>query len=189
MPDIQLTSDVQQKKDNIALLAERSGVQAADCYQCGKCTAGCPAAFAMDKTPNQIMRLVQLGLLDEAAKTQTIWVCASCDTCTTRCPRDVDIANVMEILRLISKEKGYKTNKKMDTFHNLFLTFVERFGRVYEPGLIMGYNLMTIDPIKDIQFAPTMLLKGKVSPIPDLIKGRKEVKKIFENVREREGVK
>lgn len=189
MPDIQLTADQDQKKDNIALLAEKSGVQAADCYQCGKCTAGCPAVFAMDRTPNQIMRLVQLGLLEEALKSKTIWMCASCDTCTTRCPRDVDIAGVMETLNIMAKAKGYIGNKKMDTFNDLFLFFVERYGRVFEAGLIMGYNLKTMDPFKDVQFGPAMLLKGKVSPLPHTIKNRNDVKKIFENVRKREGVK
>ncbi|SMB96485.1 heterodisulfide reductase subunit C [Desulfonispora thiosulfatigenes DSM 11270] len=189
MSNIQLTSGLEQKKENISLLAKHSGVQASDCYQCGKCTAGCPAAFAMDKTPNQIMRLVQLGLLEEALKSKTIWVCASCSTCSTRCPRNVDIANVMETLRIMAKEKGYITNKNMNIFHDVFLNSVERYGRVHEVGLILGYNLKTMNPLKDAQFGPAMFLKGKISPLPHSINGKNEVKKIFENARKRGGVK
>ena len=76
------------------------------CYQCGMCSAGCPIAFAMDVLPNQIIRLVQLGLEEDIAKSKTIWLCASCLTCSVRCPRGLDLAKVMEALRLISLRKN-----------------------------------------------------------------------------------
>jgi len=62
--------------------------------------------FAMDLLPRQIMHLVQLGLEVEIAKSKTIWLCASCLTCTVRCPRGVDLAKVMEALRLITLRKN-----------------------------------------------------------------------------------
>ncbi len=71
----------------------------AQCYQCGKCSAGCPVAAEMDMLPNQVMRLAQLGQFAEILRSETIWVCASCATCTTRCPREVEIAAVMDGLR------------------------------------------------------------------------------------------
>ena len=76
------------------------------CNQCGKCSAGCPISFAMDLLPNQIIRLVQLGLEKEIANSKTIWLCASCLTCTVRCPRGVDLDRVMEALRLITLRKN-----------------------------------------------------------------------------------
>lgn len=76
------------------------------CYQCGKCSAGCPMAFAMDLLPSQIIRLAQLGLEDDIAKANTIWICASCITCSVRCPKGVDLARVMEALRLITSRKN-----------------------------------------------------------------------------------
>lgn len=187
MEKIQLTSDLESKQENIALLDKKAGAQVENCYQCGKCTAGCPATFAMDKMPNQIMRLVQLGLLDEALKSKTIWVCATCNTCSTRCPRNVDIASVMETLRIMAKEKGYINQKKMDVFNDVFLKSVEKYGRVHEAGLVLGYNLQTMQLFKDAQFGMPMLSKGKLSPLPHSIKGKDEVKRIFENVRKRGG--
>lgn len=171
----------------LAEVNQESGVRAEKCYQCGKCTAGCPVAFAMDKTPREIMRLVQLGLIDEALKTQTIWICASCDTCSTRCPREVDIARVMESLRIVAKRKGYVAEKNMNLFHDLFLKLVESNGRVYELGLILGFNIFSLQPLKDAHFGPGMFLKGKMSPLPHTIKDNGEVKKIFANVRKRGG--
>ncbi len=87
-------------------VSELSGQNLNLCYQCGKCSAGCPMSFAMDFLPNQIMRLVQLGLEEDISNSKTIWLCASCLTCTVRCPKGVDISRVMEALRLITLRKN-----------------------------------------------------------------------------------
>ncbi len=89
-----------------ARVSELSGQDLNLCYQCGKCSAGCPMSFAMDLLPNQVMRLVQLGLDEDIAGCKTIWLCASCLACTVRCPKGVDIARVMEALRLLSLRKN-----------------------------------------------------------------------------------
>ncbi|MFQ5924925.1 MAG: 4Fe-4S dicluster domain-containing protein [Dehalococcoidia bacterium] len=85
---------------------EISGQSLASCYQCGKCSAGCHMSFAIDLLPNQIIRLVQLGLEEDIANSRTIWLCSSCLTCSVRCPRGVDIARIMEALRLITLRKN-----------------------------------------------------------------------------------
>jgi len=83
-----------------------SGQSLLACNQCGKCSAGCPMSFAMDSLPNQIIRLAQLGLEEDIAHSKTVWICASCLTCTVRCPRGVDLGRVMEALRLITLRKN-----------------------------------------------------------------------------------
>jgi len=87
-------------------IGEISGQNSFSCYQCGLCSTGCPASVAMDVAPNRIMRLVQLGLEGEIANSGTIWLCASCLTCSVRCPRGIDLARVMEALRLTSLRKN-----------------------------------------------------------------------------------
>lgn len=86
----------------VAKVQEVSGQDLLACYQCGKCSAGCPMAPSMDILPNQIIRLAQLGLEEDIARSKAVWVCASCLTCTVRCPRGVDISAVMEALRLLT---------------------------------------------------------------------------------------
>jgi len=79
-----------------------SGQDLLQCYQCGKCSAGCPVAFEMDILPSHVIRLAQLGQEEALSKVNSYWYCASCQTCTVRCPRGVDIAKIMEALRLVT---------------------------------------------------------------------------------------
>lgn len=95
---------VSQKKINdeiIAKIEEISGQDVRKCFQCGKCTAGCPSIESMDIMPNQIMKLLQMGEKDEVLNSKTIWVCDSCFTCESRCPKGLDIAKVMEAVRQV----------------------------------------------------------------------------------------
>ncbi|MFH2070158.1 MAG: 4Fe-4S dicluster domain-containing protein [Elusimicrobiota bacterium] len=78
-----------------------SGQNLYRCYQCGKCSAGCPVVEEMDILPNQIIRLAQIGRAEKALNSKTIWLCASCYTCDVRCPKGIDISRIMEALRQI----------------------------------------------------------------------------------------
>jgi heterodisulfide reductase subunit C len=84
---------------------ELSGQSLLACYQCGKCSAGCPAVSQMDILPNQVIRYAQLGLKDELLDSKSIWVCASCISCNSRCPKGIKIVEVMEALRQILLRK------------------------------------------------------------------------------------
>src|SRR3990172_5471493 len=93
--------------ENMVQLIQRElGENVMLCYQCKKCTAGCPLAEEMDLAPNQIMRALQFNRADKVFSSKTIWLCASCKTCTTRCPNDIDITRVMDFLKSMALEKG-----------------------------------------------------------------------------------
>ena len=98
-----------------------SGQNVLACYQCGKCSAGCPMISLMDLLPNQIIRLVQLGQFDDVLNSKTIWLCASCFSCTTRCPKGVDLAKIMEALRLLllRKSTNYVELSELDIDENI----------------------------------------------------------------------
>jgi len=82
-------------------ISEISGANLFKCYQCGKCSAGCPMAESMDILPNQIVRLAQLGQWDEIQNSNTPWICAACLACSVRCPRGIQIAEAIEAVRQI----------------------------------------------------------------------------------------
>lgn len=94
----------QTRGEFVKRVEEISGQDLLACNQCGKCSAGCPAVMAMDLLPNQVIRLVQLGL-EEALASETIWLCASCLTCLSRCPKGVDLPRIMEALRQLALRK------------------------------------------------------------------------------------
>ncbi len=159
----------------------QSGETIAACYQCEKCTNGCPLAFAMDIVPHKLMRSVHLGLKDEVLSSDTIWVCASCETCTTRCPNGIDIAHVMDSLRQISQSEGIKASQaQVPIFHRAFLASVKRFGRVHEGEMAAVYALRT-GGLKRLMgmggMGLDMFKKGQIKILPN--RPNKQVRDIF----------
>jgi heterodisulfide reductase subunit B len=144
------------------VIQEETGQNVFLCYQCVKCTSGCPLGAHFDLMPNQVMRSVQLN--DERVlKSKTIWLCASCETCTTRCPQGLDIAGVMDGLRIESKERGVPPAlPEVDKFARLFLADVKLMGRLHEVGLMGGMNMVTGHPFKDMDLAVEMLKRNKL---------------------------
>ena len=83
----------------VAQIEKISGQNLLACYQCGKCSAGCPMAAHMDVLPNQLIRMAQLGMKERVLAARSIWICVSCLTCNSRCPKNVKIAEIIEALR------------------------------------------------------------------------------------------
>jgi heterodisulfide reductase subunit C len=134
----------------------------------------------MDIPPHQVMRAVQMGMRDTVLSSSTIWICAACETCSTRCPQDADPAGVIDALRRIAYANGIKTPEAdVPLFHRIFLSTVRQFGRVFEAGMIGFYNLFSGHYTKDLGLAPKMLLKGKLSLVPSMHGDRKVLKEMF----------
>ncbi len=160
-----------------------SGQKINRCYQCGKCTAGCPAAYTMDMGPRRIMRGIQLGLREEVLDSTSIWVCLACQTCSARCPLEIDIARVMETLHhLAETEHRVPGDKDVAIFHRLFLQEIKQRGHVHELGLGAAFNIQSGHLFLNFDLLPGMFLKKRLPLLPARTKGASQIKAIFERV-------
>ena len=147
-------------------LAANTDVNA--CFQCRKCTSGCPVAYAMDYTPAQIMHAVRLGLKDLVLTSSTIWLCAACETCVARCPQGVDIVKAMDALRAMCLSDGYKPKEQaIASFYKYSLNSIQLFGRLYELGVMGRLKLATREFRKDFRLGLGLFRRGKLKVIPD----------------------
>ena len=162
-------------------ILEATGINAATCYQCGKCSAGCPMASESDLRPHGVMRLVMQDRRERALADESIWLCLTCETCSARCPNDCDPARVIDAVRELSIESGAADMPRtISAFHKAFLEQIRGNGRLHEFGMVVEYKLRSGDLMKDVTNAPGMLSRGKLSFRAERIEGVDEMKRIFE---------
>jgi len=169
-------------------VSEKSNAHLERCYQCVACSSGCPSAYQMDYPPHQLLRMVQLGLKDRVLNSNTFWICLSCETCATRCPNGIEIVLVMDALREMALKEQRPNSTRLPLFHRTFLWPVKKFGKTYELGLIGVYtvrsgNIFKLKSLmKDAVLGIKMFSRGRLAFRPPGIKGKAQVKQIFERV-------
>lgn len=160
-----------------------SGVNINLCLQCRKCSNGCPAAAFTGASPSEIIRKLQLGADKEILNDEFIWVCASCETCFARCPMKINMAGVIDSLRIIaSYEKAKTPPGNMPLINRLLLGTMKSFGRTYDLGAMVLYKAGTFSYFRDAGKFPMILRKGKIALLPTTHADRKAVKQIFKNI-------
>jgi heterodisulfide reductase subunit C len=158
-----------------------TGINPATCYQCGKCSAGCPMASESDLRPHQVMRRVMYGTREQALQDESIWLCLTCETCSARCPNGCDPARVIDAVREIAIQSGQaRMPRSIGAFHTAFLEQIRTNGRLHEVGLVMDYKLKSGDLMSDVTNAPAMFARGKLNLRAEKIDGVAEIKRIFE---------
>ena len=171
-----------------SIVEEMSGVDLRTCYQCKKCTSGCPVSGLTESSPSEMIRRLLLGAGDEILDSDIIWTCASCETCFARCPMEIDTASVINALRTLALERGAAAPEgNVPLFNSAFLKTVKMFGRNYDLAMIAAYKFGTASFMKDTDKFPAMLKKGKISLLPPRGADKKRVKRIFEKVRKNRG--
>ena len=169
------------------ILKANCGESVLKCYQCGKCSAGCPLASEMDIAPSMLIRKIQTRLKvheDSVLSSYAIWLCLTCETCVSRCPKEVDLPKIMDFLREESLKRNMVNPKAKDilAFHNSFLESVKYTGRLYEVGMVGAYKLRTWHFLQDLLVAPKLFLKGKLGLLPHLIKGNLKIRNLFDRI-------
>ena len=167
------------------------GEKLKECIQCGTCSASCPTSYAMDYTPREVIAALRAGMLDRVLKSNTIWLCTSCYSCTVRCPSGVKITDMMyELKRLAIEFKLATKDEKAPVVSKLFVDLVDRNGRISEVSLVSKFILKT-NPFAFLGMIPRaskLFRRGRMPLVPHKIEGTKQLEKSAEIVSEIAGL-
>lgn len=159
------------------------------CIQCGTCTASCPAAHAMDISPRQMWRMVNLGLEDEVLHSKTMWLCSVCYQCHARCPRGIPLTETIAKLKQLAIKKRIEKYRESVIFYKAFAAVMRQYGRMREMEFMARYFMMT-NPLSALGFtnmAVTMLMRGKLNPLHEIPSfGTGRLDRLFKRVAELE---
>jgi len=173
--------------DFVRAVEKLSGQNVSACYQCGKCSGGCPVLADVELSPNRVIRMVQLGLEQEALRNELIWCCNACGTCSSRCPMGIDLARVMDALRALAEQRAIEPPRDafaVWTFYRAFLDCIRRFGRLNEVALMGGFNVNSGRLFANLKKAPWFLLKGKVNLWPHQVRRIDRLERVFRRIEE-----
>ncbi len=169
-------------------LIKRVEADTRDCYQCGNCSAGCPAAFTFDYAPNQVMRMLQVGLVDKVLDSKAVQLCVQCLTCTARCPRNINIAGIFEDLKTVATAQERDVPEHVKTFNKAFVSAIARFGRLPELYDMVTFYAGTMNPkmaLGNVGLMIPVVSRRKMPFIPHKAKGADEVSRIYKKTMER----
>ena len=148
------------------IAAAAYGEKMFSCIQCGTCSATCPVSPYMDYTPRRIIAMVREGFRDEVLNSLTIWLCASCYSCTVECPREIKITDVMYALKQEAIAQGvYPKRFPIPVLAREFFRGVEQHGRSSEGLLMVKFYLKTnpLGMLKNIPIAWRLWRTGRLS--------------------------
>ena len=157
------------------------------CIQCGTCTGSCPVSYAMDISPRELIALFRSGEMETIMKSRTIWICASCYACTTRCPSGIKITDIIYALKRTAMEKNYQSiAPQVQTLARLFISNLMTYGRLHEGTLIRKYytktNIWKLFGL--ISLGRKMLQKKRLALFPKKIKGQAALARIIKRAQE-----
>lgn len=162
-------------------VSRRSGQNFGGCFHCMACSGGCPVSDIMDYLPNQIVRMMQLGMRQEVLESKAIWICVGCYSCVSQCPNRIHIPYMMDVLREMALEEGVKIGEPdIWAFHREFLGQVNKRGRVYELEFMARYKLATLSFFKDAVAGMKMLKNGRLELLPSKVRKLDEIRNIGE---------
>ncbi len=164
-------------------MEEKSGQEISTCYQCCRCTSGCPVADRMDVLPHRLVRLVILGERERVLTSGAIWTCLQCNTCSVRCPNGIDVTRLFRTLRAGARPDGTAA-RDIRSFHRLFLESVRTTGRMNELSVILRHKALRGTLREDVTMGLRMALKGRVGLWPHRTRERGRMRELFSKAEE-----
>jgi len=156
-----------------------------DCIQCGTCSGVCPLSIYMDHTPRQIMELTRSDFKREVLTSNTIWLCASCYACTSECPRQIRITDIIYELKQRAIQEGlYPRRFPIPVLAQEFTRMVREHGRVTELLLVMKLFLKSnpLVALKNWRMGIDLQKTGRASLKRERIERRGELARMLDTV-------
>jgi heterodisulfide reductase subunit C2 len=171
-------------------VAAETGIRTSSCYQCLRCTNSCPVSTFMDIKPHQVVRLVQLGQKEKLLDASSVWVCLSCEMCSTYCPNEIDVAGLMNYVKN-SVVASHKTPAEFEIalFHEIFLEVLHKYGRMNDLQLMQRFKLKSLlhghtpsytEVKKEMGLARSLYQRGRLKLMPERSRAAKEIRSILE---------
>ncbi|MEN6458332.1 MAG: 4Fe-4S dicluster domain-containing protein [Thermoguttaceae bacterium] len=168
--------------------ATPGGEQLVHCLQCGSCGGSCPSSADMEYTPRTLIAMINAGERDAVLAANTMWACVSCYSCTTRCPQNIPITDIMYTLKRMAIAEGRYSKTDAPAMAKTFTDFVEMFGRSYEVGLAIGYHAFKRwKPIELMKMGPMgikMLFRRRMAFMPSRIRQIDQLRAIIKKAKE-----
>lgn len=162
------------------------GERIVHCLQCGTCGGSCPSGADMQYTPRGIFALINANERDMVLKSNTMWCCVSCYFCTTRCPQQIPITDIMYALKRLSIREGMAKGTDAPALAKTFTDLVERYGRSFELGLASRFYLFN-KPLAMLKMGPMglkMFTRGRMSLVPTKIRNLEQLQAIINKAKE-----
>jgi len=173
--EVKVVTEVAPQKGRLDFIKEveklPGGDKVLDCIQCGLCAGSCPTRFAMDYSPTQILKMINLGMREQVLSSSAIWECSSCHTCATRCPRGVEITTLMMSLKNLSLKENLAKSETKPKFHKSFFEVINKYGRLSEAALLTK-TMKKSDPkaiMHNASLGLRLARKGKMRLRPEKI--------------------
>ena len=166
--------------------ATPGGERLVHCLQCGSCGGSCPNGPDMDYTPRALFAMINSGQREEVLRSNTMWCCVSCYFCTTRCPQEIPITEIMYTLKRMAIAEGMATNTDAPALARTFTDLLDRYGRSFELGLASRYYLLN-KPFAMLKMGPmglSMFTRGRMALTPTKIKRVDQLQAIIKKARE-----
>jgi len=161
------------------------------CLQCGTCSASCPTSYAMDYTPREIIAAFRAGMLDRVLRSNTVWMCASCYSCTVRCPAGIKLTDIMYELKRLGIDYGlYAKGAKAPVLSREFVKIVDKNGKNDELSLL-GRFYMKTNPLGLVSMAPLgfkLFTRGRLPLRASKVKAHDDIAKIMKRLEKKEEV-
>ncbi|MFO7643812.1 MAG: 4Fe-4S dicluster domain-containing protein [Desulfosarcina sp.] len=179
-PDSTIDFSDLEECDGPGIILEHSGVDINTCLHCRSCSGGCPFTAAMDYLPNEIIRLLQFGMIEAAMGSATIWTCVACNTCSAQCPMAIDIPAAMDVMKQMAvARKIVIAEPDVLDFHREILRSITKYGRTHKLEIMLRFKLKTRRYFSDFQTGLRMLAKRKLDLTPSRIQDTATLKRLM----------